>query len=115
MRRVCVAVGWALVAFILWASLTPSPPSIDFGIEQADKLGHAGAYAASMFWFAQLYVRGAVRLRYALGLVALGIVLEFIQGHVGRDFEVADMVADAIGVALGWLAALAIRLRIPAD
>ncbi|HYX66324.1 MAG TPA: VanZ family protein [Burkholderiales bacterium] len=115
MRRACIAVGWALVAFILWASLTPSPPKIDFGIEQADKLGHAGAYAATMFWFAQLYVRGAVRLRYALGLIVLGIALEFIQGHVGRDFEVADMVADAIGVALGWLAALAIRLRIPAD
>ena len=64
-----------------------------------------------MFWFAQLYVRTSVRLRYAVGLVVLGIALEFIQAHVGRDFEVLDMVADAAGVSLGWAAALLIRLR----
>jgi VanZ family protein len=88
----------------------PSPPSID--IEQGDKLGHAFAYASTMFWFAQLYLRSAVRLRYALGFIALGVALEFIQGHVGRDFEVADMAADAIGVALGWAAALLFKLPI---
>jgi hypothetical protein len=66
-----------------------------------------------MFWFGQLYVRSAVRLRYALGLVALGIALEFIQDQVGRDFELADMAADALGVALGWAAALLLKLRIP--
>jgi VanZ family protein len=63
-----------------------------------------------MFWFAQLYVRRAVQLRYAIGLILLGIALEFVQAHVGRDFEVADMVADAIGVAIGWAAALAVPI-----
>ena len=111
MRRAAVAFGWLLVAAIVWLSLTPSPPSID--VDQGDKLGHAFAYASAMFWFAQLYVRSAVRARYAIGLIALGVALEFIQGHVGRDFELADMAADAVGVALGWAAALAIKLRIP--
>ena len=105
--------GWALVALIVWLSLTPSPPSID--LDQGDKLGHSFAYASTMFWFAQLYVRSSVRLRYALGLVALGIALEFVQAHVGRDFEVADMAADAIGVALGWAGALVLPIRIPGN
>lgn len=108
MRRAAVLLGWALVAAIVWLSLTPSPPSID--IDQSDKLGHAFAYACAMFWFAQLYLRSAVRVRYALGLVALGIALEFVQGWVGRDFELADMAADAFGVALGWGTALLIRI-----
>lgn len=64
-----------------------------------------------MFWFAQLYVRAPVRAAYAVGFVAMGIALEFIQPRFGRDFEVADMAADAIGVALGWIAALVVPLR----
>jgi len=64
-----------------------------------------------MFWFAQLYVRAPARLAYAVGFVAMGIALEFIQPRFGRDFEVADMAADAIGVALGWIAALVVPLR----
>ena len=112
MRAVFVALGWALVAFVVWGSLTPSPPSFDMHFDQADKLEHAFAYASIMFWFAQLYARKPVRLAYAIGFVALGIALEFIQGQVGRDFELADMAADAAGVALGWTAALFIRLGI---
>ena len=81
--------------------------------DQADKLEHAFAYASIMFWFAQLYVRKPVRLAYAVGFVALGIALEFVQAQVGRDFELGDMAADAAGVALGWAAALFIRLGIP--
>jgi VanZ family protein len=112
-RLAALGLAWALVAAIVWLSLMPSPPSID--IDQADKLGHAFAYASTMFCFAQLYLRAAVRVRYAAGLVALGIALEFIQDRVGRDFELADMLADAIGVALGWGAALILTLRIPTD
>lgn len=80
-------------------------------MDQADKLGHAFAYAGTMFWFAQLYLGSAVRLRYALGLIALGVALEFIQAQVGRDFEVADMAADAVGVALGWAAAIVFPIK----
>ena len=111
MRRAWVAIGWALVALIVWLSLTPSPPTFEISFEQADKVGHAGFYALTMFWFAQLYVRSPVRRGYAVGLIALGIALEFVQGQIGRDFEVADMAADALGVALGWGGALLVPLR----
>ncbi|HET7198440.1 MAG TPA: VanZ family protein [Burkholderiales bacterium] len=114
MRLFFVAFGWALVALIVWLSLTPSPPSLDLGIPQADKLGHFSFYGLAMFWFARLYLRTPVRAAYAAGFIAMGIALEFIQAHVGRDFEVADMAADAVGVALGWAAALFLKLRLPA-
>jgi len=100
-----VAIGWALVAAILWLSLTPHPPR-PVDIAGADKLEHCAAYGALMLWFAFLYRRTPTRLGYALGFVAMGVAIEFIQPYTGRDFEVADMLADALGVALGWGAAL---------
>jgi len=106
-----VAVGWALVAAIVWLSLTPKPPQID--IEQGDKLGHFLAYGGVMFWFARLYVRMKVRALYAAGFIAMGIAIEFVQGWTGyRNFEVADMVADGLGVFLGWTIAHFVPLRL---
>jgi hypothetical protein len=41
-----------------------------------------------------------------MGLIALGIAIEFAQRATAtRMFEVSDMVAGALGVALGWLLA----------
>ena len=98
-----MAIGWALVAAVLWLSLTPKPPEpLDF--VWADKVEHAAAYGALMAWFAFLYRRTPTRAWYAIGFIAMGIVIEFIQPSTGRHFELSDMVADAIGVALGWTA-----------
>jgi VanZ family protein len=111
LRPVWLAVGWAMVAVIVWLSLTPSPPKVDF--EQSDKVGHFLAYGGVMFWFAQLYAEPKARLGYAAGFVAMGVALEFIQGWTGyRSFELLDMLADGIGVALGWAAALVLP-RLP--
>jgi hypothetical protein len=56
-----------------------------------------------MVWFAQLYQRRS-HVWWGLGFIALGIALEYLQGWSGyRDFEYLDMVADATGVAAGWL------------
>jgi VanZ family protein len=106
LRALWLAIGWGLVATIIWLSVTPKPP--DIGIEHGDKLGHFGAYGAAMFWFCQLYRRSAIRLAYAAGFIALGIGLEFVQRALGyRSFEVLDMVADAVGVLLALAAASA--------
>jgi VanZ family protein len=59
-----------------------------------------------MFWFAFLYRRTPTRCLYAIGFIAMGVAIEFIQPFTGRNFEVADMAADAIGVAIGWGVAL---------
>jgi len=107
MRRVLIAIGWCLVGVIWWLSLTPQPPHVDF--ENSDKVGHFLAYGGVMFWFCLVYRRPRTRLAYALALIAMGIAIEYIQRWTGyRSFEVYDMVADALGVLLGWAAALAV-------
>ena len=108
MRIIGLGLGWAWAAAIVWLSLTPSPPKV--AAEFSDKLGHFAAYGLLMFWFTRLYVRRAARMAYAALFIAMGIALEFMQGHLGyRTYEVFDMAANTIGVLLGWAAALALR------
>jgi VanZ family protein len=101
MRKVLVAAGWGWAAAIIWLSLTPSPPRVD--IAYGDKLGHLAAYGLLMLWFAQLYVARARRIAHAAIFLAMGVGLEFLQGALGiRSYEIADMYANTLGVALGW-------------
>jgi VanZ family protein len=103
-RRLWLVLGWILLAFVVYLSLAPAP--IELPIEQGDKLSHTLAYLVLMSWFANLYESPAQRVGFALGFVLLGIGLEFIQRWVGyRSLELADMMAGAAGVALGWLLA----------
>ena len=107
MRTAGIAAGWAWAAAIVWLSLTPSPPQVDFSY--SDKAGHLAAYGLLMFWFARLYTS---RAAYAAGFIAMGIALEFAQGALGfRTYEVLDMVANTIGVLMGWIAALLMGRR----
>jgi len=109
MRAALLAIGWGGAAAIVWLSLTPAPPKLDF--EHGDKLGHFLAYGVLMFWFCLLYLKTRVRILYAAGFIALGIGLEFIQGWlVYRTYDPLDMLANTIGVALGWMASLVIRI-----
>ena len=101
MRAALLAGGWLWAAAIVFLSLTPSPP--DTGVEHGDKLGHLLAYGLLMFWFCFLYRYRYTRLAYGIGWIAVGIALEFAQGATGyRSFEVADMMANSLGVLLGW-------------
>jgi VanZ family protein len=96
-----LALGWMMIGAVIYLSLTPHPLEID--VVQGDKMGHALAYLGMMIWFAQLYHR-RLHVWWAVGFIALGAVLEYLQGWSGyRDFEYLDMVADAVGVVLGWL------------
>lgn len=104
LRRAWIAIGWIGVAAVVYFSLTPEPPRLD--IEQGDKLQHLAAYGMLMLWFGQVVVDRAHRLPAAIALVALGVGLEFAQLVTGyRTFSFADMVAGALGVAVGWASA----------
>jgi len=114
MRAVLIAGGWLWAAAIVWLSLTPSPPDLGLGLESADKLQHIAAYMLLMTLFAWLYRSSASRLGYAALWIALGVGLEFAQAATGyRDFELADMVADAIGVAAGIALAIILSRFVP--
>jgi VanZ family protein len=98
------AIGIALIVFVVYESLTPHP--IDVPLEHGDKYGHILAYGTLMFWFAQIYLGRRARVGWAIGFVAIGIGLEFLQLLTDyRTFEIADTIADAAGVSIGWLAA----------
>lgn len=99
-----VAMGASLAAAVVYLSL--APVSISLPSPYGDKLAHVALYATLMFWLLQIYDGRHRRVAIALALLALGCALEVIQGYTGyRSFEYADMAANAIGVAAGWLAA----------
>jgi VanZ family protein len=104
LRSAWLGLGWLGVAGLVVLSLIPAPPAIP--VEQGDKVGHLGSYAVLMWWFAQAWLRRDARALTAVGLLALGIALEFVQGWTGyRTFSIADMTVDGLGIALGWLLA----------
>jgi hypothetical protein len=104
-RKAWLAVGWFGVGLVIYLSLTPTPPEVDLGA-YTDKWEHMTVYALLMWWFCQLQPSVSARTAIGLGLVGLGISLEFAQRMTGiRMFEISDMVAGALGVALGWLLA----------
>lgn len=41
--------------------------------------------------------------------IAYGVFIELVQGQVGRDSDIMDVVADSVGVALAVLLYMAVR------
>jgi len=75
-----------------------------------DKLGHLAAFGLLMLIFCMIYDQRVTRLAYAMGFIAMGIALEFIQGMTGyRSFDLLDMLANAAGVLPVLAGALALR------
>lgn len=97
-----LASAWLLVGVVVYLSLVRLEVDV---AEGGDKIGHMLAYATMTFWFMQVYVTTGSRRAIAAVLVALGVVLELLQGYTGyRTFDYADMIANTIGVAAGWIA-----------
>lgn len=98
-----VAVGWILVALIVIGSLAPLAKR--GGLAGLDKLEHFLGYALLMFWFAALHAPPR-RVWFAIAFVALGAALELAQSATGwRRADSFDLLADALGVAVGWILA----------
>ena len=94
-------IGWALVLFILYGTLAPSEyvPNLHLW----DKLEHAGAFFGLTLWFGGLTRRSRYPL-LALWMLLLGGGIELAQGYMGwgRDMDIHDFYADAIGVAVAF-------------
>ena len=100
LRRLWLILGWGMVATVVVLSLIPL--SVDMG-DDRDKLAHFVAYGSLSFWFGMLYNGAGRQLRIAIAFAAMGVVIECLQGMTAyRTFEFADMIANAIGAALGW-------------
>ncbi|MFK7891627.1 MAG: hypothetical protein AB8B63_12505, partial [Granulosicoccus sp.] len=78
-KRLWIGVGVMLVMTVVVGSFVSAPSS---GLMVHDKVLHTIAYAGLMGWFAQIFRHDLTRLLLVLGLAALGIGIEFIQGAV---------------------------------
>ena len=102
-EKLWVVIGLAFVCLTIFLSVTPDPvraPTVD-----DYKTGHILAYAWCMLYFSQVWRDMTHRLAIAFSLMVMGIGLEFVQDVLPwhRDFEVSDMVDDAIGVGIGFV------------
>ncbi|GIX22193.1 MAG: hypothetical protein KatS3mg121_0976 [Gammaproteobacteria bacterium] len=103
-ERLWRALGWLWVALLCVGSVAPSVP-LPMG-DGGDKFWHAAAYAGLMWWWAQLYGAPPARRRAAAALVALGVLLEGVQGLTAwRQPDAWDAAANALGVVCGALVA----------
>jgi VanZ family protein len=95
----------AMLVVVLWLAFSPRPPrELDTGW---DKLNHALAFGAlalsGRFGFPGTRWRV---LGIALALLALGVAIEAVQSLLPtRSAELADVLADGVGIAAGLAAA----------
>jgi len=104
LRPLWLLCGWAMLALVVWLSLTGDPPEVvDFPF--VDKVEHLLAYAILMGWFGQIYAVTRSQRGWLIGLALMGIAIEYLQGWSGvRFFDPADMLANTLGALLGyWL------------
>ena len=93
-----VLLAAAVVVALVGASVLPVAR---LPADPGNYLGHLSAYGTAM-----VALSGVARLRpwiTALGLVALGICIEFLQPLVARENHWQDMAANAVGVGIRWL------------
>jgi hypothetical protein len=100
----------ASLAWLLVASLGPAPGILN-AFHLADKVFHAlhSALTTLLFLLAATWRPGRGPGLFprsgpwiAIGAVALGAIIEVIQGSIGRQADALDLLADAVGVAMAW-------------
>ena len=107
LRFLWLTIGYALVAVVVFLSLTSSPVDLELSLPYEDKVFHAFAYFTLMAWFSQIYHDRFQRNMIAVVFVFMGITLEYLQGFdPDRYSEFGDIVANTTGVALGFSIAL---------
>ncbi|TQV77044.1 VanZ family protein [Aliikangiella marina] len=92
---------WVVIALLLYLTIIPKPPQ-PINLPQIDKIYHCLAFAGTTFLMLAAYGK-LKHLWIVIIATTLGIVIEIIQYFVpGRGFSIADMLADFIGVLLGF-------------
>jgi len=103
--RALLVVG---IAGVTWTSLAPAD-RLPSTANVSDKLLHFGAYALLGVVAALAQRRNRIVVTIAL-LTAFGFLIEVLQSRTGyRDFELRDLLADALGAAFGVLLVALVR------
>ena len=105
-RNAWLALWLCAVAVLVIVCLLPGPDLPK--LRMSDKLEHALAFALLSASAVQLFERWRALLLVGLGLLALGIGIEFAQAlfTTTRAMEAADVVADTVGIVVGLSVAL---------
>lgn len=102
--RFWLGVWIAAILIVIALSLIAPPPMPFEPPHNFDKLEHLLAYASLAFGAVQLFAQRRALVFASIGLIALGIALEFAQGFLVpdlRQMDMADALANSLGVALG--------------
>ncbi len=100
-----ISLGFVGLVLILGLALLPGGPSLP--LAYGDKFLHVLAFAFLTNWFLGMVDEG-LTLRVLAGLMVYGLLIEFLQGLVVyRAADPYDVLADLIGIAGGWLLAIA--------
>jgi len=99
-RRIWLLLGWGMVFAVFVLSLIPLEVDLSEG---RDKVAHFVSYGSMAFWFCLLFRGRARQIAIAVAFAAMGVGIEYLQRMTDyRTFDVADMVANGIGAALGF-------------
>lgn len=92
---------WLVIGLLLFLTITPTPPQ-PINLPQIDKIYHCAAFAGTTFLMLAAYGR-TNQIWSIYVATALGVLIEVIQYFVpGRGFSIADMLADFVGVLIGF-------------
>ena len=98
------------VAAILWLALSPEP---SFDGQPFDKANHVGAFLVLSVLSDLSFPERRSFWPAACLLIGFGGLIEALQYGVGyRYFEVADFVANAVGITIYFLIRASLRARI---
>lgn len=99
----------AVLAAKVWAaSWLPMAAALDAADASAysDKFVHAGLFALLGALAVRSWLLAPQRLRVVVGLLLVGVLTEALQSRIpGRSASLGDWLADALGLALGFLLA----------
>ncbi|WP_045765407.1 membrane protein [Xanthomonas albilineans] len=102
---------WLAIVVLIYLCMIPQPPQL-LDMPEGDKVEHFLAYLLLAAGAVQLYAGPRAWTWAALGLLALGVGIEFAQGAwtSTRSADPFDALADALGVVAG-MATVATPLR----
>jgi hypothetical protein len=114
------AIIWFIIANILFLMPGDDVPTSSFLDEiYFDKWVHAGLFGGIVFLTAYPFIKMGrlskkLLIKISIAGICYGIFIEILQKYVAieRDFDYTDILADAVGCLLGYLASLWLQRKI---
>jgi len=107
-RTLALYLFWPAVALVVWGELARDQSTLQVEALAWDKALHFIAYFGLSGLVCLALRDGRRVLVAAISLILFAGALEIVQGWVGRDMDVFDELANALGVLCGTAAGFAV-------